>query len=40
MVDREMHIHCSLIQGGWLEIDTTEDYQMAASFDFSEPGTS
>jgi len=40
MVDRGIHIHCSLIQGGWLEIDTTEDYHTAASFDFSEPGRS
>lgn len=39
MVDRGMKIHCSLIQGGWLEIDTTEDYETAAEFDFSEPGS-
>ena len=36
LVDREIDVHCSLIQGGWLEIDTTEDYDFAASFDFSE----
>ena len=38
MVDRGMQIHCSLIQGGWLEIDTTEDYELAERFDFSETG--
>ena len=40
MVDRGMRIHCSLIQGGWLEIDTTEDYDLAQSFEFSETGNS
>jgi len=40
LVDREIDVHCSLIQGGWLEIDTTEDYDLAASFDFSESRTS
>lgn len=36
MVDRGMRIHCSLIRGGWLEIDTTEDYELAGSFNFSD----
>ena len=40
MVDRGIQIHCSLIQGGWLEIDTTEDYELSARFDFSETGNS
>tara|TARA_B100001123_G_scaffold383975_2_gene456400 strand:+ start:2315 stop:3100 length:786 start_codon:yes stop_codon:yes gene_type:complete len=35
LVDRGVKVHCSLIQGGWLEIDTTEDYELASSFDFS-----
>jgi choline kinase len=34
LVDRGIKVHCTLIQGGWLEIDTTEDYEMAASFNF------
>ena len=36
LVDRGIDIHCVLIQGGWLEIDTTEDFQTAEVFDFSE----
>jgi choline kinase len=40
LVDRNIAVHCSLIQGGWLEIDTTEDYELAARFDFSRPRTS
>lgn len=35
LVDRGNQVHCALIQGGWLEIDTLEDYQRAASFKFS-----
>jgi choline kinase len=34
LVDRGIKVHCTFIQGGWLEIDTTEDYEMAASFKF------
>ena len=36
LVDRGVDVHCTLIQGGWLEIDTTEDYETAAVFDFSD----
>ena len=36
LVDRGVEVHCALIQGGWLEIDTTEDYETASVFDFSE----
>ncbi len=39
MVGRGIKIHCSLIHGGWLEIDTTEDYETAAEFDFAEPSS-
>lgn len=35
MVNRGTEIQCVLIQGGWLEIDTVEDYERAATFDFS-----
>lgn len=35
MVDRNWEVHCTLIQGGWQEIDTLQDYEMAQSFDFS-----
>ena len=38
MVDRGMDVHCTLIQGGWLEIDTSEDYETASAFDFSQGG--
>lgn len=38
MVERGIEINCSLIQGGWLEIDTTEDYETAAKFDFVGSG--
>ena len=36
LVDRGTDIHCTLIQGGWLEIDTSQDYETAQSFKFSE----
>ncbi len=35
MVDRDLAVHCTLIQGGWLEIDTLQDYETAQSFDFA-----
>ena len=35
MADRDLEVHCTLIQGGWLEIDTLQDYETAQSFDFS-----
>lgn len=35
LVDREINVHCTLIQGGWLEIDTNQDYQTAKSFVFN-----
>jgi len=38
MVDRGIEINCSLIRGGWLEIDTTEDYETASEFDFGDSG--
>ena len=38
LVDRGEPVHCTLIQGGWLEIDTTEDYEAALAFDFSQGG--
>lgn len=34
LVDRGVAVHCSLIQGGWLEIDTLQDYETAQSFNF------
>ena len=36
MVDRGIEIRCAVIQGGWVEIDTSEDYEYAQGFDFSE----
>ncbi len=36
LVDRGIGIHCTLIQGGWLEIDTLQDYKDAGSFRFSD----
>lgn len=36
LVDRGIDVHCSLIQGGWLEIDTMEDYEAAWNFDFAD----
>lgn len=36
LVDRGIEVHCTLIQGGWLEIDTLQDYDAAQSFDFGE----
>lgn len=36
LIDRGVEVHCSLIQGGWLEIDTVEDYETASVFEFSE----
>jgi choline kinase len=39
LVDRGVEVHCVLIQGGWLEIDTTEDYEAASAFDFSQGAT-
>ena len=36
LADRGVEVHCSLIQGGWMEIDTVEDYETAAAFDFAE----
>ena len=38
LADRGTNIHCVLIHGGWLEIDTTEDFQTSQVFDFSEGG--
>ena len=38
LVDRGAEVHCALIQGGWLEIDTVEDYETAAAFDFCGGG--
>lgn len=35
LVDRDGSVQCSLIQGNWLEIDTLQDYEYAAGFDFS-----
>ena len=35
LVDRGTEINCTLIQGGWLEIDTLQDYETAQTFDFS-----
>ena len=34
LVDRGVSVHCTLIQGGWLEIDTLQDYETAQSFNF------
>ena len=34
LVDRGVAVHCTLIQGGWLEIDTLQDYESAQSFNF------
>ena len=34
LVDRGVAVHCTLIQGGWLEIDTIQDYETAQSFNF------
>jgi len=33
--NRDVSVQCSLIQGNWLEIDTLQDYEYAAGFDFS-----
>ena len=38
LVNRGAEVHCTLIKGGWLEIDTTEDYETAATFDFYQGG--
>lgn len=35
LVDRGVAVHCTLIQGGWLEIDTIQDYETAQSFNFT-----
>lgn len=35
LVDRGVAVHCTLIQGGWLEIDTLQDYETARSFNFT-----
>jgi len=35
LVDRGVAVHCTLIQGGWLEIDTLQDYETAQSFNFT-----
>jgi choline kinase len=35
LIDHGVDVHCSLIHGGWLEIDTVQDYEYAARFDFS-----
>lgn len=34
LVDRGGVVHCTLIQGGWLEIDTLQDFETAQSFNF------
>jgi choline kinase len=34
-VDRGGAVHCTLIQGGWLEIDTLQDFETAQSFNFT-----
>jgi len=36
LVDRGAPVHCTLIQGGWLEVDTLQDYETAQSFNFKE----
>jgi choline kinase len=35
LVDRGEAVHCTLIRGGWLEIDTLQDYETAQSFNFA-----
>jgi choline kinase len=35
LVDRGTSVSCTLIQGGWMEIDTLQDYETARSFDFT-----
>jgi len=34
LVDRGVKVHCTLIEGGWCEIDTEEDYERAQGFRF------
>ena len=34
IVDCGTEVHCSLIRGGWQEIDTSDDYEEAQAFDF------
>ena len=34
LVDRGVEVHCTLIESGWLEIDTREDYELAQGFRF------
>lgn len=38
LVNRGIDVNCALIQGGWLEIDTVEDFENAKSFDFADQG--
>lgn len=38
LVDRGVPVHCTLIQGGWQEIDTLQDYETAQSFNFTRGG--
>ena len=35
LVDRGVDVRCTLIQGGYVEIDTPQDYEFAGSFRFS-----
>jgi hypothetical protein len=39
LVDRGVDVNCALIQGGWQEIDTVEDFENAKSFDFADQGS-
>lgn len=34
LANRGVNVHCSLIRGGWLEIDTIEDYELSSTFNF------
>ena len=36
LLGRGVELHCTLIQGAWVEIDTHEDYEVAQAFEFSE----
>ncbi len=34
LVDRGVEVHCTIIDSGWFEIDTQEDYELAQGFRF------